>query len=246
MHTLSPFNFEDHLIRVISRDGDPWFVLSDVCAVLAIGNPSDAAARLDDDEKHTLDNVEGIADRRVQFLTIINESGLYSLILTSRKPEAKQFKKWVTAELLPTLRRTGTYTLPDTTPPTPAGGDPVVIVDFDVRKLAVATNAVRLTKDTFGIPQAKRMWAKLGMPDVEDSDPLGANIDEYLAAHADETTIGELARHLGLSADDINVRRRLERALRGRDWVRGDGFRDGIRQKVYRPRHAWYADPACY
>lgn len=65
--------------------------------MLDIGNPSDAALRLDEDEKHTLDNVEGIAGRQVQKINLINESGLWSLVLTSRKPEAKAFKKWLTS-----------------------------------------------------------------------------------------------------------------------------------------------------
>jgi prophage antirepressor-like protein len=102
-----PFDFEGSTVRVIDRIGEPWFVLADVCSVLEISNPSDAARRLDDDEKHTLDNVEGIASAQVRQITIVNESGLYSLILTSRKPEAKRFKKWVTSEVLPAIRRTG-------------------------------------------------------------------------------------------------------------------------------------------
>ena len=96
-------------MRIITRNDEPWFVLADVCAVLEIGNPSDAAKRLDADEKHTLDNVEGIAGRQVQSFTIINESGLYSLVLTSRKPEAKAFKKWLTSTVIPSLRKNGGY-----------------------------------------------------------------------------------------------------------------------------------------
>jgi prophage antirepressor-like protein len=109
-YTLQIFEYEGHNpFRMTDRDGEPWFVLADVCRVLGIGNPSDAARRLDDDEKDTLDNVEGIASARVQSLTVINESGLYSLILTSRKEGAKKFKKWVTAEVLPSIRKTGGY-----------------------------------------------------------------------------------------------------------------------------------------
>lgn len=123
---LIPFEFESQAVRVIDRDGEPWFVLADVCGVLEIGNPSDAASRLDDDEKMTLDNTEGHSGRRggAQSFTIINESGLYSLVLTSRKPAAKRFKKWVTADVLPTIRKTGTYgthtAIPDFTNPAAA------------------------------------------------------------------------------------------------------------------------------
>ena len=82
---LTPFIFEGHEVRTLTREGDPWFVLADVCAVLAHSNPSQAAAVLDEDEKHTLSNAEGIAAAQVQSLTIISEPGLYSLVLTSRR-----------------------------------------------------------------------------------------------------------------------------------------------------------------
>lgn len=89
------------------QNGEPWWVLADVCKVLEIGNPSDAARRLDADEKYALDIIYPMG--RTQTATIINESGLYSLILTSRKPSAKRFKKWVTSEVLPAIRKTGGY-----------------------------------------------------------------------------------------------------------------------------------------
>jgi prophage antirepressor-like protein len=109
-YALKVFEYENKRpFRIIDRDGEPWFVLADVCAELGIGNPSQAASGLDDDERETLINNEGIADRRVQALVVVSESGLYSLILRSRKPEAKRFKKWVTSEVLPSIRRTGRF-----------------------------------------------------------------------------------------------------------------------------------------
>ncbi|MCC4240374.1 BRO family protein [Thalassospira povalilytica] len=103
------FDFDGQAVRTITIIGEVWFVLADVCKILEIGNPSQAASRLDDDEKSTLTNNEGQAGNGAQSFTIINESGLYSLILTSRKPEAKRFKKWVTSDVLPTIRKTGGY-----------------------------------------------------------------------------------------------------------------------------------------
>jgi prophage antirepressor-like protein len=87
-------------------NGLPWFVLVDVCRVLEIGNSRMAADRLDDDERgvSSIDTLGG-----TQQVTVINESGLYSLILTSRKPVAKAFKKWVTSEVLPAIRKDGAY-----------------------------------------------------------------------------------------------------------------------------------------
>jgi len=107
--SITAFNFEDRQVRAFSRDGEPWFVLSDLCQVLEIAEPHRAASRLDDDEKdrHTMTTLGG-----PQEVTIINESGLFSLTLTSRKPEAKRFKKWVTSEVLPAIRKTGSYGAP--------------------------------------------------------------------------------------------------------------------------------------
>lgn len=93
-------------IRTISIDDEPWFIANDICESLEIGNPRSTLALLDEDEKgvHSMDTLGG-----TQRLSIINESGLYSLILRSRKPEAKKFKKWVTAEVLPSIRKHGMY-----------------------------------------------------------------------------------------------------------------------------------------
>lgn len=105
MSNVSVFNFNQNEVRTIVKDdGEIWFVLSDVCNVLEIGNPSDAARRLDNDEV-TLDIIEG----NHRPTNLVNESGLYSLVLTSRKPEAKQFKKWVTSDVLPSIRKNGGY-----------------------------------------------------------------------------------------------------------------------------------------
>jgi prophage antirepressor-like protein len=101
-----PFVFEGAEVRVAMRDGAPWFVLADVCAVLGIANNRNTAARLDDDEKgvHTVDTPGG-----PQEMAIINESGLYSTILTSRKEAARRFKRWVTGDVLPSIRKHGGY-----------------------------------------------------------------------------------------------------------------------------------------
>ena len=96
-------------VRTITRDGEPWFVLADVCRILEISNPSQAATRLDDDEKHTLTQNEGIAGPQVQSLTVISEPGLYRLMMRSDKPQARPFPQWVTSEVIPASRRDGGY-----------------------------------------------------------------------------------------------------------------------------------------
>ena len=103
---LIPFTYGSNPVRVVSREDGPWFVLADVCAVLELEKPSRVSVRLDDDEKdaHTVSTPGG-----AQRATIVNESGLWSLVLTSRKPEAKRFKKWLTSEVIPSIRKTGGY-----------------------------------------------------------------------------------------------------------------------------------------
>lgn len=93
-------------VRVVDVDGEPWFVARDVCECLELGNPRTSIALLDEDEKgvHTMDTPGG-----QQEMSIVSEAGLYSLILRSRKPEAKAFKRWITHEVLPSIRKTGGY-----------------------------------------------------------------------------------------------------------------------------------------
>lgn len=101
-----PFRFETREVRTLLIDDQPWFVAVDVCQALAVRNNRDALSRLDDDEKGVA-NADTLGG--AQSVGVINESGLYSLILTSRKAEAKRFKKWVTAEVLPAIRKHGRY-----------------------------------------------------------------------------------------------------------------------------------------
>lgn len=93
-------------VRTIAKDGEPWFVAADVCKALEIGNPTDAIRRLDADE-HTLVLIEGASNRLP--VNAVSEAGLYTLVLGSRKPEAKAFKRWITHEVIPTIRRHGAY-----------------------------------------------------------------------------------------------------------------------------------------
>lgn len=106
MSNIVPFQFEGFTTRIVDQDGETWFVGNDVCAVLGILDPRQAVSRLDDDERGVCTIPTPSGDQQMR---IINESGLYSLILTSRKAEAKRFKKWVTSEVLPQIRKTGSY-----------------------------------------------------------------------------------------------------------------------------------------
>lgn len=94
---------------VRGEDGEPMFVAKDVCAALGLGNSRQALARLDDDEKGVISNDTPGGEQQMQ---AVNEPGLYVLVLSSRKPEARAFKRWVTHEVLPALRREGAYEVP--------------------------------------------------------------------------------------------------------------------------------------
>lgn len=110
MNQVIPFNFDGFPIEAILRDGEPWFVLNRVCRVLGLDNTSLAASRLPEDEKGSLSIA--YPPHGLRETTIINEYGLYRLVLTSRRPEAERFKTWVVREVLPTIRRTGGYGQP--------------------------------------------------------------------------------------------------------------------------------------
>nr|DAF89989.1 MAG TPA: hypothetical protein [Myoviridae sp. ctBCv9] len=106
MNEMQTFVYSGAEVRTVRKDGAPWFVLKDVCGVLGVGNVSDVYARLDTDEKG-VGQIDTLGGR--QSMNIISESGLYNVILRSDKPEAKPFRKWVTAEVLPAIRRSGGY-----------------------------------------------------------------------------------------------------------------------------------------
>lgn len=106
MNDLMRFEFSGRPVRVLMVDGEPWWVARDVCEVLGLGDQRQSTRHLDDDEKgvstiHTLGGP--------QQMTTINEPGLYSLVLRSRRPEAREFKRWITHDVLPQIRREGAY-----------------------------------------------------------------------------------------------------------------------------------------
>lgn len=110
MNQLQIFNFESRNVRVLQLHNEPWFVAKDVSEILGFRDPYTATRTLDDDEKllHTI-----CVSGQNRETTLVNEPGLYSLILKSRKPEAKQFKRWITHEVIPSIRKHGAYMTPE-------------------------------------------------------------------------------------------------------------------------------------
>jgi anti-repressor protein len=187
-------------VRTIQRDGEPWFVLRDVCNVLGLGTPARVAERLDADEKgvsliHTLGGD--------QEMTIINESGLYNVILRSDKPEAKPFRKWVTAEVLPTIRKHGAYMTTDTIEA--AIADP----DFSIRLLTTL-------KEEQAARRALEEQYKANAPKVLFADAVAASHTSIL--------VGEMATLLRQNGVDIGGKR-LFRFLRENGYLCSQGER---------------------
>ena len=109
---LQVFDYKGLLVRTVEKDSEVWFVAKDVCDILELSNPTEALRSLDEDERMTLSNCEGHSGQRggAQSYNVINEPGMYKLIFKSRKAEAKEFTRWVTHEVLPSIRKNGIYT----------------------------------------------------------------------------------------------------------------------------------------
>ena len=164
---IIPFGYDDQLVRTVMIDDAPWFVARDVCKILGISKYRDAVASLDEDEgcPVEVDTLGG-----VQKMSAINESGLYTLIMRSNKPEAKRFRKWVTAEVLPSIRKTGQY-----------GNSPEL-----VSRLAKMENALE------GLAEFKSAVLKMvGAPKVVEYRTVTSQLDEdiynFYKKHIDDT-----------------------------------------------------------
>lgn len=113
MANVQVFEYQNSKVRTVDMDGEAWFVLKDVCEILGISNHKMTAQRLDEDEVSQTYLADSMG--RQQSTTIINESGLYHVILRSDKPEAAPFRRWVTNDVLPAIRKTGSYNAPQLT-----------------------------------------------------------------------------------------------------------------------------------
>lgn len=198
MPNILPFQFDHHAIRVqIDERGEPWFVAADVCAALEHSNVTQALKRLDDDEQALISS-EGI-HRGSDQVNVVNESGLYNLILGSRKPEAKRFKRWVTHEVLPAIRKTGSYAMPGAIAALPAPtqdsvtallmiGEAVAKVPGVKHGIAMAATLTCIQENTGLSVETMRR----ALPAC--NDPLAA---------VNPTKLGE---QIGLSARAVNLR----------------------------------------
>lgn len=145
-HQIQVFDFNSQNVRIVEKDKEPWFVLKDVCDALELKRVPDVKRRLMDDvvSNHPISDALG----RQQDTTIINEDGLYDVILESRKPEAKAFRKWVTRDVLPAIRKTGTYSIePSAATPVVEKSDKQKQLQADIRRMNAETKLLQAKTD---------------------------------------------------------------------------------------------------
>ena len=201
MNDIQIFNYNSSEVRTIPTDGAPWFVLRHVCNVLGISHVKDTADRLDQDEVGQTEVIDSLG--RKQTATIINESGLYNVILRSDKPEAKPFRKWVTSEVLPTIRRHGMYATPDTVEKMLADPDTTIKLLETIKQ----ERAARL---------ALEAQAEADKPKVLFADAVSASHTSIL--------VGDLAKLLRQNGVDIG-QNRLFSFLREKGYLCSQGER---------------------
>lgn len=177
-------------VRSILKDDEPWFVAADVCKSLDVANPSQAIARLDDDER-AMFNIGRQGDTNC-----VNEAGLYSLVLGSRKPEAKAFKRWITHEVIPSIRKHGAYMTPEKLQEVLLSPDTLIQLASNLKEEQ---------------EKNKRLTAK-----VEQDAPKVLFADSVACSNS-EILVGELAKILKQKGMDIGQNRLFEK-------LRQDGY----------------------
>lgn len=216
MSALLSFQFKQESVRLVMIEEEPWFVAADLCAILAIGNVTNAMKRLDDDEV-TLYQIKGASNGKP--VNIVSESGMWMLVLRSDKPEAVELRRWLSRDVLPSLRKTGRYEVPGFDPP------PVQASDLDPTRLSVGVAVVREARRLFGPGAARVLWGQVGLPPVtpdseglNDGDPFAEPLRAYLCSRA-ETTIQEAAEGIGIQHPDHSTRQRLGRLMAMWGWA---------------------------
>ena len=193
MNEIQIFNYQDKQVRTVEKDGEPWWVLKDVCEVLELSTPAKVAERLDSDEKGvSLIHTPG----GKQEMAVVNESGLYNVILRSDKPQAKPFRKWVTSEVLPAIRKHGGYLTPEKVEEALLNPDTIIRLATDLK--TEREKRLRLEEQ-----------AQKDKPKVLFADAVSVSEDGIL--------IGALAKIIKQNGYDIGQKRLFE-------WMRRNDF----------------------
>ena len=185
------FNYNNSQVRTVQREGEPWFVLKDVCGVLGISNHKMTAQRLDGDEVSQTYLTDSIG--RQQETTIINESGLYNVLIRSDKPVAKPFRKWVTSEVHPSIRKHGLYATEDL-----IANPDLAIAAFTALKEEREKRRLLEQKNS---EQAKLITSQANTISV--LEPKASYCDMVLKAK-NPITVTQIAKDYGMSAVSFN------------------------------------------
>lgn len=192
---ITPFDFNGANVRTITgNDGEPWFVLKDVCDVLEMQAPHMVAKRLDQQDRNTASVLAG--DGKRYQTTIVNESGLYDVILDSRKPQAREFRRWITSEVIPSIRKHGGYLTEQKIEDVLADPDTLI-------RLATDLKAERARRAELEAQQ------RADAPKVLFADAVATSKSEIL--------VGDLAKILKGNGIDIGANRLFA-------WMRANGF----------------------
>lgn len=149
MNAITVFNWQGKKIRQLGTAERPLFVATDVCAVLGLNEVHKALRRVDGDDRNSIPVIDALG--RSQLTSVVNESGLYALILSSKKPEARAFKRWVTTEVLPTIRKTGGYLMQK----------PAMSYPESLRRLADAVERGDKTMEALSIIAPRRAFGSI-------------------------------------------------------------------------------------
>lgn len=179
--------FENHELRIIEQNGEPWFVAKDVAEILNYRMASDLTRRLDEDEKgtHFMQTPGG-----KQKINVINESGVYTAVFHSNKPEAKQFKRWITSEVIPSIRKHGAYMTPETIEQ--ALLDPDTIIQLATNLKHEREKRQKLETDNLVLEQR-----------VQEYEPKATYYDMVLQ-NKSLLSVSKIAKDFGLSAMALN------------------------------------------
>ncbi|MFJ4284045.1 BRO family protein [Paenarthrobacter nicotinovorans] len=219
MTTVQLFNYGDRGVRTVQVDGQPCFIANDLCAILDLSNPRTSLALLEDDEKgvHSVDTPGG-----TQQMAYVTESGMYSLVLRSRKSEAKAFKRWVTREVLPEIRRTGAY-----------GGSPALTGKQLLAAALLEAQATMAEKDFQIHAQAQQ---------IEAAAPKVTYVDQFVAEH-DLLSFRTVAASLDVGEQE------LRQYLTAKKWIycqTDERWSSTHGKKLKRNRYSAYADKKSY
>lgn len=209
MTDLQLFKFEHQPVRIVLIDGEPWFVLSDLCRALGIANVGNVVARLHEDDIRQTDVTDTL--NRSQLTKIVNESGMYEVVIRSDKKEAARFRRWVTHKVLPEIRRTGSYSVMPAAPQQLPSKKELAqwVVEAEERAEAAEAQVRELTTSVVEMAPAASAWNEL-------------------AESTGDYSVADAAKVLSRDPNITIGRNRLFEAMQGLRWVykpRGSGWR---------------------